>query len=105
MINKDNLKYMSPQQIRADKKEARCSILEHDLRRRFLSERAFMALADEEKELIRTMLLAEMGYDPDITMRKNPWNARVLFHANYLSMSRDLEVLEFFDRYRIEYHE
>lgn len=95
----------TPQQIRADKRDVRQLTLEHDLRKRFRSERAFMALADEEKELIRTMLLAEMGYDPDITMRKNPWNARVLFHANYLAMSRDLEVLEFFDRYRIEYYD
>lgn len=93
----------TPQQIRREKQEERGKRLAQDLRYRFKLELKFMACPAEEVELLRTMFLAELGYDPELAMRQNSWDCRVIYHATQAQLSQNAKMMQFFARYLEEY--
>lgn len=86
----------SIEQIRRENEEKHRYELEYNLRKRFVLEYAFLDLADKEKEKIKNELLTKFEYDPDISMRENSWDARILYHQDYKAMSENRKVTEYF---------
>lgn len=42
------------------------------------------------------MYLAELGYDPETPMIKQDWKIRLIYHKDFVGLSRDLDFMEFY---------
>ena len=67
-----------------------------DLRAKLQIEYAFRDLTDQDKEFIRSDLLAKIGFDKEKPMWENDYYARVLFHQDHNDMAYNERVLTHF---------
>lgn len=67
-----------------------------DLRKRIRTEMEFMKLNPEEREKYRKAYLEHIGYDPEISMRENPWQARLSMYRSHIDLIRDNDFMSFY---------